>query len=107
MFLNLADLKKHVREEHAGKDDLHAACHICNKVFSKSYLPGHIKSHDNAYKCKICQKTFSCGSNLRKHLQKHKPGYHPKKKGVIVTRKKCDTCGKMLNGNQALKVSLF
>ncbi|XP_065065660.1 uncharacterized protein LOC135691653 isoform X1 [Rhopilema esculentum] len=106
VFLNLADLKKHVREEHAGKDDLHAACHICNKIFSKSYLPGHIKSHDNAYKCKICQKTFSCGSNLRKHLQKHKPGYHPKKKGVIVTRKKCDTCGKMLNGNQALKAHM-
>ena len=88
------------------EEDLYKTCDVCNKRFSKSYMAEHIKSHNDAFKCKTCGKTFSCGSNLRKHSKKHKPGYKPKKQTWSAKRMKCDQCDKVLRGSNALKVSI-
>ena len=89
------------------EEDLYKICEICEKRFAKSYMAEHIKSHNDAFRCKICQKTFSCGSNLRKHTKKHRPGYKPKKQVWNAKKIKCGQCDKILRGSNALKVCSF
>jgi len=106
VFQNNQDLQKHCRETHMTEEDLYKICEICKKRFAKSYMAEHIKSHNDAFRCKICQKTFSCGSNLRKHKKKHRPGYKPKKQVWNAKKIKCGQCDKVLRGSNALKAHI-
>ena len=107
IFQKNPELQKHIRENHMSDDELYQTCYLCNKRFSKSYMAEHIKSHSNVFRCKICLKTFSCGSNLRKHVKKHNPGYKPKKQSWINKRIKCDQCDRLLRGTNSMKVSCY
>lgn len=105
MFQKLKELQKHLREYHSKEDEFYQTCEKCNKRFSKSYMAEHMKSHYDAFKCNVCNKNFSCGSNLRKHIKKHKPGYKPVRQRWSIKSMKCDQCDKVLRGVHTLKVS--
>ena len=74
VFETKPEKRIHVRKCHAEPVD----CPVCHKTYNKSYMRDHLLSHnDDAFKCDICEKHFSSGSNLRKHKRKHDPGYVP------------------------------
>ncbi|XP_053661950.1 zinc finger protein 271 [Anopheles marshallii] len=60
-FPNQTKLSAHIKG-HQRKQ-----CHICKKEFRPNKIKEHLASHDGAFRCGNCKKTFSTKYSLKKH----------------------------------------
>lgn len=73
-------------------------CPICEKIFPKVSLLGHIRQHtqERPFVCNICGKAFARKNNLQYHLKNHENGGNKRICKKPLTNEKpflCSTCG--------------
>lgn len=73
-------------------------CPICDKIFPRVSLLGHIRQHtqERPFICTICGKSFARKNNLQYHVKNHgNTGYRRNFKKPVSNEKPflCSTCG--------------
>ncbi|KAJ8050668.1 hypothetical protein HOLleu_03959 [Holothuria leucospilota] len=70
-------------------------CSVCDKVYSKSQLKIHTRTHtgERLFKCDICGKAFMKGDHLKTHRQRHSE----------ERPFKCSVCGKGFHTKSGLR----
>lgn len=74
-FLYQRELTRHFDQEHTFKNRL--TCLDCGKIlknrqhFHAHYTKDHMKHHNNAFRCCLCDKTFGSMYNFTRHLERH------------------------------------
>ena len=80
----------------SGVKDFMCSKEDCLKSFrTVSQLNDHIKGHENAFVCQLCNKTYKSRSALKFHLQKHKED---------TLENNCTVCKKVFSSQKALKM---
>lgn len=76
-FIHMSSLTRHIRQMHNDwltlDDAENAECPICKKVYLRSSLDTHIKSHsgNRPFTCTICKREFTTQWNLKLHRWTH------------------------------------
>ncbi|KAK7080818.1 hypothetical protein SK128_020995 [Halocaridina rubra] len=83
-FPNQKSFNFHMMSAHFRPKDVQ--CDICGKMYTKQYLPFHIKTHtgERAFKCDVCGAKFVQRVHLATHMKTHSD----------VKEHQCNVCGK-------------
>ncbi|CAG9864872.1 unnamed protein product [Phyllotreta striolata] len=71
-------------------------CPVCEKLFPKGSLQGHIRQHteERPFECEICGKSFARKNNLQYHVRNHEKSEKAKVKSVAAEQSfLCYICG--------------